>query len=377
VRLDSTLAWDARYRLIYRSIFGGDYALREGAVASRPISRQFDKGRSSFGRKRQDKTAKVLAQAGWQERWQGSDGRACERLLRPVYERGEAYDLVCLQWFEGAARLPPRVFMGWDFLRAAAPGRRRIGKLAENMKWSRRTAERVIRTLLERGLIEIDGRDADGVVFRACAWERQRQKPPTQVKRFRHQGTTASETFPPPGGRLLTSPSEKLTKKRHTSNGTGNPTSGSADAFASRRLLATATECDDGQYDSFEHDPADELAAMRPLSRLRMWRATGGKHHPIMTQPAGLWAIRWLAAQIAFATGTSPNAALAIVLAGIRARIRDRKGARLETLALIIPRIMDVVRGGDATALYAEPEPRKGSGGDWHQFPRPQSGVAA
>jgi hypothetical protein len=96
-----------------------------------------------------------------------------------------------------------------------------------------------------------------------------------------------------------------------------------------------------------------------------------------MTQPAGLWAIRWLAAQIAFATGTSPNAALAIVLAGIRARIRDRKGARLETLALIIPRIMDVVRGGDATALYAEPEPRKGSGGDWHQFPRPQSGVAA
>jgi hypothetical protein len=94
----------------------------------------------------------------------------------------------------------------------------------------------------------------------------------------------------------------------------------------------------------------DEIAAMMPDSELRsaIETATDGRVHPVIVAPAGLYAVRILAACL-LARGDPEDRLqpLQAVLAAIRRRIGDRPGQWLNSLELIGMRLAGQVSTGD------------------------------
>jgi len=361
VILNAAISAEARFRIAYRATFTGDYAINAAALRSRPIAR-VENGRTGLGREVLQRTDRELREAGYHRRRQAADGYARERLTLPRCADGEGI-FVRQSWFESAV-LTIIEMMAWLYLRASAAEARNVSGLAANMGWHRETAAKAINSLLGFGLIETAMRTADGVAYRALKW----QNPAPKSGAFVEKATRA---FVEKRTRtLITLSSKELinTHSEYAFRPTGEqapPLSENceAEAFTNAKLLASVAEAE--LREDVDPNAIEMVRAAAPddgaLAR-RLRRAAGGRLAREIVSPAGLWSVRYLAA-IIMRDGQTPSAkALAAVLRAIQARIGDREGARLHSLAVIAQRIVaETEHGPGATMFFIRRKPHERS----------------
>jgi len=155
VARDKCLSAAALVLLGYRATFAGNFAVSSAMLAKNPIVRG-----PGFGRDVIARGIGSIVDAGYLRRWQPSStgdrsfGPCMERLtLPPCGASGKAGRMVLRKWFD--AKLSLQEMAAYLFVRAGTGRGRGVyaRELAERFGWSRPTAAKVNRALIEFGLL--------------------------------------------------------------------------------------------------------------------------------------------------------------------------------------------------------------------------------
>jgi hypothetical protein len=373
VARDERLDAAALVLLAYRSTFGdeiADFGLNETALLKRPIV----KPGTGLGRNAIRGGISNAVDLGYLVR--GQTGRssgpgqwpmAVDRLnLPPCGKTGKAGQHIKRAWFDGNLSL--KAMAAWLYISAGTGKGPRIytREIAKRCGWSNPTASTAVNELIGLGLVQrvrerkANGRLA-GVSYRRsessfwAIWTTQK-KPGDGLQ---------GDAFP---GHLRNSPLHELSLNREKEPVARSPKGGSytsplgeavtlADvAFASPKLLGFEIEGDEVEQPSDEAVCQINEAVDDQSLRDRLLDATQRRIDPEILSPAGLYAVRHLAAIIHSAVkGTgdeaTPAEALTFVLKQIRERV-GRKGAWLNALSLVGKRIYADLRYGVLGELY-------------------------
>ncbi|MDX2201999.1 MAG: hypothetical protein NW223_04570 [Hyphomicrobiaceae bacterium] len=340
----------------------------------------------------------------------GAWGKAVE-VLKLGKPKGREAMVIWQRWFDGSLHVNELAAL--LYLRAGhGRGRAYASEVAERFGWAESTTLKYVRCLMERELVERrQERDSETGNFKgttyfvpSLSWETTRQKPGNRLPGNRPAGNI--EGLRPIPGKSPASPDDGAvsqpeyaaarqhsplmsstkvkaqnqgerwranTPKKQTTFATntqgqapewhGNP------SFSLEELEAMAFEDDnllgwiDGER-SFEfsnvkfpepgnEEVADVVAAYSDVALENMLlRATGGRVHKRIRGPAGLYAIRYIAASmrvdVADEDAFGPADAIDEVMHQIEIRIGSRKGAWLNSIKVIGVRITHAQGHGDA-----------------------------
>jgi hypothetical protein len=359
VARDANLSDAALVLLAYRATFTGRFGLNVKAV--RGIARGKGLGR--------DVVERGIAEAkrsGYLKRRQagrtpdGRWGKAVDTLtLPPPGASGNAGRIVWRRWFDGS--LSVKELAALIFLRAGTGKGSAVftRELAARFGWSRPTAAKIIMGLVKRGLLEKRShRCADGT-YRATTYSTSTVKRPVHGPPGHGVSGPTHRVFT--SHKLPSGEDPSRTLRERYASGEAPTLSTDERAWSLDTLLGwiKAEELSKkAELGSIDPTTIDQIAAALPDARLRNFvrEATQKRVVDEILSPAGLYALRYLAGSILEDdSDLGPAGALVAVLNAIWARIGNRPGQWLNSLALVGKRMAAETHvGSDSTRFYTD-----------------------
>ena len=383
VARDTRLDPAALVLLAYRVTFADTtaaFGLNTIAIRRRPIVRGKGLGRDVI-----EGALRQAQDAGYLERKQlprrnGRFGYAVDKLTVPSCSQADKSGwIVRRKWFDG--RLSLNALAAILYMRAGT-GKGPIYKreVAERFGWSSATVMKALAELWQAGLIEPrQDRAADGTITSVRYWLMpwdSAQSVPVEAQGHGlpgngaagHTHTKSSNAFPI--GKSPEHREGRQPRSRHAP-----PISKTADcqdpdsAFFVPELLGWSLDdrhdiC--GELCNLSDGDIAKIEFVCDDEQLTSWimNASGGRVAPLIVTPAGLQAVRALAALIhKLMDGIDAGEALRLILSAVKTRIGDRPATRLSSLEVIGRRDVNALEPGATEIQLYEPAPPIGRAG--------------
>lgn len=375
---DRQLSAAALVLVAYRATFAGAFAINITALLRNPIVRG-----PGFGRNVVKQALREGRKAGYLDRLQApSSGRATFGLARekltlpPCRASGKAGRMFYRKWLD--AQLTRDEMAAYLYFRAGT-GNGPIAyaaELAERFGWSRPTTGKIIKALIRLGLVAkhemraANGR-IQGIGYQALPPHLWQAEPLSKSRTTKNRPTKNRPTYVSNPLHVLPSEEPSLRTKGHYAFAAQNASCASEDdledrAFEAPNLLGWAADDELAEKAALlDSAPPEKVAAIAALvsdaklaSHIRT--ATANRVSAEILMPAGLYAVRWLAATMLADDpedcnddGPTPAEPLDVVLDAMRARVGWQPGTWLNSLALIGKRMAGAAYAGSRTEIFA------------------------